>query len=339
MEYSKINKAINTYLEKWGVGRKIAIYPFGEMGVKTKEILNWRYGIKEAIIVDNQLAHVNPDVYLLEKVKDYEEYIWILTCENPIYHDEIRRLIQSLVPENQIIDVFGEMFIHEDVIYTSEYRLLSKLSLAEYKNISVPCKEFVELVEKKKHENRAITVAEVGVGAGATAVAVCKRLQKEDTYFCFDYEDIVEDLLHDLNEIPEICCTLMGEGNTYRTYDSYNWNLCKLLFQMRNNNLGGIFDVVYLDGAHTFFHDATACCLLKELLKPNGYIVFDDVLWTGRRSKAAYPELKDLYTEEQLCDCQVERVINAFMIEDEHFQQVYLTQSLNPYRAVYKKLK
>ena len=338
MEYSKINKAINVYLEKWP-GRKIAIYPFGEMGVKTKEILNWRYGIKETIIVDNQLAYINHQIYSLEKVKDYEEYIWILTCENPSFHDEIRKTLQFLVPENQIIDVFEEMFIHEYGVYTSEYHLLSKLSLAEYKNVSVPCKEFIELVEKKKHENRTIAVAEVGVGAGATAVAVCKRLQKEDAYFCFDYEDIVKDLLHDLNNIPEICCTLVGKGNTYRTYDSYNWNLCKLLFQMRNSNMDGLFDLVYLDGAHTFFHDAPACCLLKELLKPNGYIVFDDLLWTGRKSKAVYSEWKDLYTEEQLCDCQIQRVVNAFMIEDARFQQIYLTQSLTPYCAVYKKLK
>ena len=103
--YSKINKAINSYLEKWS-GRKIAIYPFGEMGVKTKEILNWRYGIKEAIIVDNHLSHVNSQILSLERVKDCEEYIWILTCENPTFHTEIFRSIQLLVPEDQIIDVF-----------------------------------------------------------------------------------------------------------------------------------------------------------------------------------------------------------------------------------------
>lgn len=331
--YSKINKAINTYLEKWsGGGRKIAIYPFGEKGVKTKEILNWRYGIKEAIIVDNQLSHVNSRILSLEQVKDYEEYIWILTCENPIFHTEILKSIQLLVPEDQIIDVF------EDAIYSSKYRLYSKLRLDQNRSLSVPCREFIELVEKKKRENRIITVAEIGVGVGATAVSVCTQLQEEDTYYCFDYEDVVEGLLHDLKEIPEICCTLVGEGNTRRVYDSYNWNLCKLLFHMRNNNLQGIFDVVYLDGAHTFLHDSTACCLLKELLKPDGYIVFDDLDWAIKDS-GMYLEWKDMFTEEQLCDFQIQRVLNAFMIDDERFQQVYMSQSLNPRRAVYRKLR
>lgn len=334
--YSKINKAVNIYLEKWS-GRKIAIYPFGEMGVKTKGILNSRYGIKEDIIVDNQLSHVNSQILSLEQVKGYEEYIWILTCANPTFHTEIFRSIQLLVPRDQIIDVFEEMFACEDAIYSSEYRLLSKLKLDQYRAVSVPCREFIELIEKKKHENRIITVAEIGVGIGATAVSVCKQLQKEDTYYCFDYEDIVEDLLHDLNKIPEICCTLVGGGNTHRVFDSYNWNLCKLLFHMRNNNLQGIFDVVYLDGAHSFLHDSTACCLLKELLKPNGYIVFDDVYWAW--AGEIDPKLKDMFTEEQLCDFQIQRVLNAFMIEDERFQQIYMSQSLNPWRAVYRKLK
>lgn len=334
---NRINKAVGIYLEKWS-GKKIAIYPFGEMGMKVKTILNWRYGIKEEIIVDNQLANVNPQIHSLNKVNNCDDYIWILTCENPKFHLEVLKSLELLVPENQIIDIFEDMAKHEYTAYSSEYRLLSKLSLEEYKNISVPCKEFVELVEKKKHENRIITVGEVGVGAGATAAAVCRRLQQEDTYYCFDYNDIVEDLLHDLNKVPEICCKLIGKGNTYRMYDSYNWNLSELLFYMRNNNWQGVFDVVYLDGAHTFLHDSTACCLLKELLKPNGYIVFDDMFWAVERSKSTYPEWKDFFTEEQLGDCQVQRVVNAFMVEDKRFEQIYLTQSLNPWCAVYRKL-
>lgn len=334
MEYNNINRAIQTYLEKWE-GWRIAIYPFGKMGMKAKEILNLRYGIMESVIVDNQLAHVNPHIVSLNEIDNFKEYIWILTCENPKFHAEIRQSVETLVPPNQIIDVFDKLLPDAQRLdYSPKYRLLSRLNSKEMEEVSLPCEEFIALIEKKKLEGRIISVAEIGIGAGASAVEVCKRLETEDTYYFFDYEDKVEDLLYDLGELPDVNCALVGMGNTHKICDSYNWNLCKLLFQMRNNNLQGIFDIVYLDGAHTFLYDATACCLLKELLKSDGYIIFDDLRWTLGDE---YPEAKDMYTEEQLNDCQVQRVVNAFMIEDQRFQQIYMTESLNPERAVYKK--
>ena len=89
-----------------------------------------------------------------------------------------------------------------------------------------------------------------------------------------------------------------------------------------------IFDVVYLDGAHTFIHDGLSCCLLKEMIKKSGYIVFDDLYWSIGKSPTVNPEvnpgIKNLYTDEQINDYQVQRVVNAFMVNDKSFKQCYI---------------
>jgi hypothetical protein len=40
------------------------------------------------------------------------------------------------------------------------------------------------------------------------------------------------------------------------------------------------FDLCYLDGAHDWFVDGFAFFLIDRLLRPNGWILFDDMDWT-----------------------------------------------------------
>lgn len=64
--------------------------------------------------------------------------------------------------------------------------------------------------------------------------------------------------------VPEICCHIEGIGNTHKVFDSYAWSLNNMVFDMRKKHLDGIFDVVYLDGAHSLIHDGLSSCLVKE---------------------------------------------------------------------------
>jgi predicted O-methyltransferase YrrM len=57
---------------------------------------------------------------------------------------------------------------------------------------------------------------------------------------------------------------------------SYNWRLMKFLEQDPRPQ----FDLCYLDGAHDWFVDGFAFCLVHLLLKPGGWIIFDDLEWT-----------------------------------------------------------
>lgn len=55
---------------------------------------------------------------------------------------------------------------------------------------------------------------------------------------------------------------------------SYSWTLFEML--SRNER----FDLVYLDGHHTFYVDLPAFVLAHQLLEPGGYFVIDDIQWT-----------------------------------------------------------
>ena len=66
---------------------------------------------------------------------------------------------------------------------------------------------------------------------------------------------------------------------------SYTWRMMKML----QENPEPRFDFCYLDGAHNWFVDGFAFFLVDRLLKPGGWILFDDMEW----SYASSPALRD----------------------------------------------
>jgi predicted O-methyltransferase YrrM len=57
---------------------------------------------------------------------------------------------------------------------------------------------------------------------------------------------------------------------------SYTWRLMRMLEEDPTPR----FDFCYLDGAHDWFVDGFAFFLVDRLLRPGGWIVFDDLNWT-----------------------------------------------------------
>jgi predicted O-methyltransferase YrrM len=57
---------------------------------------------------------------------------------------------------------------------------------------------------------------------------------------------------------------------------SYNWRLMKFL----EEGLQGTFDFCYIDGGHTWYSTGFAFFLVAKLLRPGGWIIFDDLNWT-----------------------------------------------------------
>lgn len=332
-----VYKIIDTMLSKLiNEGKeKFVIYPFGEYGIKVKEILNWQYGITEVLIVDKKLSQLNSNITSVDNLKNSSDYTWILTSDNVKTRRELYSSIQGIVAEEQIADPFKSIRLYSD-----KFKLLSKIG--NENDTRIPSIEFIELVRKKKLEKRKITIAEVGVGYGTTSVEACKLLDSNDTYECYDFKEVVTDLVGDLKRVSDINCQLIAKGNTHKEFDSYAWALSKTLMEMRNNNLNGVYDVVYLDGFHSFFHDGLACCLIKELLKSDGYIIFDDMKWTFEKSRTMNPKISprtlELFTKEQIEDSQIQRVVNMFMINDKDFEFVGFFGAVNGKRAVYRKL-
>lgn len=76
---------------------------------------------------------------------------------------------------------------------------------------------------------------------------------------------------------------------------SYLWRLMKFLEERSEPFL----DMCYIDGAHTWFADGFAFFLVDQLLKPGGWIIFDDLDWTFAKSMGDHVNVKKMPKEEQ----------------------------------------
>lgn len=204
--------------------------------------------------------------------------------------------------------------------------------------ISEPCEEFLDAVKHLKSITppHSITVAEIGIGFGATALQILQMLDKDDVYYCFDFGPTLLSFVSDLQARDfGIKCQITMAGNSFYDWDSYNWNLSNMIFRMREQNLNGIFDAVYLDGAHTLFHDGLAVCLLKELIKDGGILILDDLFWKVSENEWCRQHWKmRRLTMEQMEDMQVLRVQELFLSNDPNFEKL---SSPNSWRGVFRK--
>jgi predicted O-methyltransferase YrrM len=179
-----------------------------------------------------------------------------------------------------------------------------------------PNERTVELVR----ETGARVYAEIGVYLGATAEAVAEVLGEQGEMHLLDFEDRVEPVAARLRArgFPRV----VAHANSRRTLDSYNWSLMKLLREGR----AGTFDYVFLDGAHTWAHDALAFLLVDRLLRPGGHVDFDDYGWTLARSPSmspnAFPPTRQLYSDEQIEAAQVALVVELLVRGDSRYVEV-----------------
>lgn len=129
------------------------------------------------------------------------------------------------------------------------------------------------------------TIAEIGVERGATSKEILRWLDGSGVLHLFDYEDRIKLITARLQSLG--FSNFVFHGNSRTTLDSYNWSLMKML---KDGHIP-CFDYVYLDGAHTWGVDALAFLLIDRLLKPGGYIDFDDYGWTFASSPSVNPRL------------------------------------------------
>ena len=73
-------------------GARFIIYPYGELGLLTNDILKKRYGIQDAIVVDNKLSRYNKDVLpmsaLTEEMVDEKTRI-LFALDNGAFFKEV----------------------------------------------------------------------------------------------------------------------------------------------------------------------------------------------------------------------------------------------------------
>ncbi|MCC8194236.1 MAG: class I SAM-dependent methyltransferase [Deltaproteobacteria bacterium] len=192
--------------------------------------------------------------------------------------------------------------------------------------IDKPAELFLYLLALHRKARKKICVAEIGIGVGATTKEIMALLSADDALYIFDYEKTIDDFLRsiDRNAIKPAFHPL---GNSDLIYDSYAWPLAKLALKTREDpEADGLFDLVYLDGAHTLLHDAAACAIVKTLMRPGGFILFDDMTWrishSPTRNPAVRPESLGEYTQEQRDSAQVAMVVDILMRTDPGFEEI-----------------
>src|ERR1700710_2333034 len=142
--------------------------------------------------------------------------------------------------------------------------MLERLTDPRFAAISKPCPQAIELTSRVAAEIEHPHVAEIGIGIGATSVELCRILDHRGEAWFFDFEDRVTELATDLHGMGFGNVRIFG--NSRKTYDSYAWTLAVLLRQVRDRHPSGLFDFIYLDGAHVCHHDALATVCCKDLL-------------------------------------------------------------------------
>ena len=190
-----------------------------------------------------------------------------------------------------------------------------------------PSTHFLKIVSDLIARSQSIRIAEIGIDRGATTNEVIRMLRTDDTYYLFDLSDCYA---FKNSTLLQHNCKINIFTNTRRIYDSYAWNISKILLENIKNGLSTqIWDAVYLDGAHTFHVDAPTTCCLKEMIKTGGFLVFDDMTWCLFNSPTCNtPSMREYYSEEQFMTSHVEMIVNLFMRTDSRFYEKTLPHEL-----------
>lgn len=204
-------------------------------------------------------------------------------------------------------------------------------------NVS-PCWTFISLIQSQLIYAAPLTVAEIGIDQGATSAEVARILRPDDKFYILDFEYKVAKVKAQIAPINEYI-EIIACGNTNKTYDSYGWTLAKLYIDVAHKS--PLFDLAYLDAAHTFIHDASALCVLKELCKPGGFIVLDDIKWSFAASPTCNPKINpgicDQFTEEQINTSQVQLVSDIILSTDSRFKKITMIKHEGE-RSVWQKI-
>ncbi len=166
----------------------------------------------------------------------------------------------------------------------------------------------------------APVVAEIGVGIGATSLAIARALGNRGELHLFDFEATLQALRRDL--VAEGFTNIHAHPNSERHWDSYTWTLGRMIL----GGMGPTFDYIYLDGAHTFAIDGLAFLLCDRLLKPSGFVEFNGYRETFAASKRMVRTRDHLMTAEQLATPQVAMVVDLFVRDNPGYVPVIATR-------------
>jgi hypothetical protein len=201
--------------------------------------------------------------------------------------------------------------------------LLTRMNFTRFRR-SYPRSVFVvganEVTTEFVRSTSCTHIAEIGVFEGYTSLEFARFLNGRGELHVFDFEDRVDTVVGRLRDHG--FSNVRGFGCTHKLLDSYNWSLAYLIAEHSEP----IYDYVFLDGAHTWAIDALTFFLVDRLLKPGGYLDFDDYQWSLGESPSlnprVFPLTKRLYSNEQIEACQVKMIVDLLVRRDNRYREV-----------------
>jgi len=198
--------------------------------------------------------------------------------------------------------------------------MLEKIGAPGFETLSKPDKQvlkFIDLVLKINKNNPIFY--EIGVGVGATTLPVAERMNNSGKILLFSREKDVLELASDLfvRGYTNVDSSWGSPGNTY---SGYHFELARGAVEKQLP----YFDLAYIDGGHVFHLDAPATCVLKNLCKIGGYMIFDDYNWSLEKSPTNNPTRRPATAKEydirQIKTSHVQLVCKLFMDTDSCFK-------------------
>jgi predicted O-methyltransferase YrrM len=165
-------------------------------------------------------------------------------------------------------------------------------------------------------------VLELGTGHGGSAcwLATGLRLGSGGTLTTID-----RDTAPSIKQLLD-AAGVTGLTRIVRTSRSYTWELMHLIqANTSDGHCNPQFDFCYIDGAHNWDTDGFAFFLVEKLLKPGGWLVFDDLDWTYETCQHLSPvdaDVASLMTPEERSAPQVGAVFELLARQHPGFDVV-----------------
>lgn len=170
--------------------------------------------------------------------------------------------------------------------------------------------------------------AEIGIDKGITTMKVCKILNNGSSIYLFDTNEKCNNVKKMINDTyGDKFKVYIYTSEVNKSRDNYNWHLADLYAKSIK------FDYVYIDGSHDFTIDGLSYFITDLMLNKNGYIEFDDYLWTFSSCKTYFqheiannpnhPQNLDFrYSKEQQNIPHIKKIVDIFIKNNKSYIEI-----------------
>lgn len=123
---SRIRKEVMAKLSRGY--KKFAIYPYGNIGMQTHNLLRDAFGINPLLILDNTLCKYNDEIKSSACIKDYKgcDIVFIIATERKEICKQLYKEVRAHFSENQII------VLEEETKRDEDYMILKPTTIGKH---------------------------------------------------------------------------------------------------------------------------------------------------------------------------------------------------------------